>query len=240
MSATTLKILYIDEKRITTDLDKAGYRKMGAQIIQATSYKKAQEHLDKSDVDVIVINYDYKEVDPSAICEHFQRSKGSVNRPLVFTSVQNLPTKVLEKEYGPDLFIQQPIRREYFIERLRKLLEQSIRDTDRVEHVGVAEFTHDDQQQRVDIQDISSSGLLLASDLDIKAGTKIELSFELPGYKKPVKVEGEVVRKISAKENSEVPGIGVRFVNFQGDSQKRLEKFIAKSQIDDPKLVYYL
>ena len=40
MANTTLKILSIDEKRITTDLDKAGYRKIGAQMFQATSLAK--------------------------------------------------------------------------------------------------------------------------------------------------------------------------------------------------------
>ena len=183
MSAATLKILYVDEKRITTDLDKAGYRKMGAQIFQATSYRQAQEQIDKNDIDVVVINYDYKEVNPIAVCEHFQKVR-ELNRPVVFTSVQSLPPQVVNKEFGPDLVIQQPIRREYFIERLRKLLEQSIRDTDRVEHVGSAEFSYDDRSYKVNIQDISSSGLLLASDLDLKSGCKIELKLRSAGLQK--------------------------------------------------------
>jgi hypothetical protein len=63
----------------------------------------------------------------------------------------------------------------------------------------------------------------------------------LPGYKKPIKVEGEVVRRIDADSRKSTPaGLGIRFEDFNGDSQKRLEKYIAKSQHDDPKLVYYL
>ena len=67
------------------------------------------------------------------------------------------------------------------------------------------------------------------------------MSFSIPGYKKPIRVEGEVVRKIEADPNRErAAGLGVRFKEFKGDSQKRLEKYILKSQNDDPKLVYYL
>ena len=91
------------------------------------------------------------------------------------------------------------------------------------------------------IQDISKSGIYTETDLDITPGTKVDLAFSIPGYKKPIRVEGEVVRKIEVDGKRHMtPGLGVRFKGFQGDSQKRLDKYILKSQSDDPKLVYYL
>jgi CheY-like chemotaxis protein len=241
MTVSTLKILSIDEKRITTDLDKAGYRKIGAQIFQATSFRQAEDILQAQSIDVVVINYDYKDVDAEAICEHLKRQASTQDKPVVFTSVQSLPKKVLDKEFGPDLFIEQPIPRQYFIERLRNVLEQKIRDTDRVSHAGLVSFEFNGESHECTIQDISKSGLLLATDLDMEPGIKLELSFEIPGYKKPIKVEGEVVRRIVEDKNRELlPGLGIRFSDFRGDSQKRLEKYIIKSQSDDPKMVYYL
>ena len=110
MSQNTLKILSIDEKRVTSDLDKAGYRKMGAQIFNCNSYGDAVQILDEQDVNVLVINYDFKDVDSVATCEHLKRS---YKIPVVFTSVQSVPKKILKKEHGPDLFIEQPIPRQY-------------------------------------------------------------------------------------------------------------------------------
>lgn len=241
MTVTTLKILSIDEKRITTDLDKAGYRKVGAQIFQATTFRKAEEILQSQEIDVIVINYDYKDVDAEAICEHLKCSPETKEKPVVFTSVQALPKKLLEKPNGPDLFIEQPIPRQYFIEKIRNILEQKIRDTERVAHVGSVSFEYQGQTYECVIQDISKSGILMATDLDLKPGFRLDLSFEIPGYKKPIRVEGEVVRRIEGNRvNDNLPGLGVRFDEFKGDSQKRLEKFIVKSQHDDPKMVYYL
>ena len=241
MTVGTLKILSIDEKRITTDLDKAGYRKFGAQIIQAMAFKQADELLRNQDIDIVVINYDYKEVDAEGICEHLKRQASTQDKPVVFTSVQSLPKRLLNKEFGPDLFIEQPIPRQYFIEKLRNLLEQKIRDTDRVDHGGVVSFSYNNEEFQCPIQDISKSGILMATELNLEPGTLLELSFEIPGYKKPIRVDGEVVRIIKARKNSEdLPGIGVRFEDFKGDSQKRLDKYILKSQNDDPKLVYYL
>ncbi|MFY7928156.1 MAG: hypothetical protein ACOVS5_04725, partial [Oligoflexus sp.] len=63
MSEGTLKILFVDEKRITSDLEEAGYRKIGAHIIQATNFAQSKEILQREEIDVIVINYDYSEID---------------------------------------------------------------------------------------------------------------------------------------------------------------------------------
>lgn len=238
MTLSTLKILSIDEKRITSDLDKAGYKKIGAQIFNVSSYGDALKALSDHDINILVINYDFKDVDSVGTCEHIKRNH---DIPVVFTSVQNVPKKVLKREFGPDLFIEQPIPRQYFIEKLRNLLDEKTRDTDRVDHGGVVNFTFDGSNHECPIDDISKSGILLATDHDIPSGTNLSLSFSIPGYKKPIKVEGDVVRKINsdAMKNRNA-GLGVRFREFHGDSQKRLEKYILKSQVDDPKLVYYL
>ena len=241
MSQGTLKILFIDEKQMTSDLEKAGYRKVGAQIIQATNVAQAKDLVRKEAVDVIVINYDYKEIDALGICEAFKRQDETSAIPLIFTSVQALPKRVAQRIPGPDLFIETPVPREYFIEQIRNLLAEKIRGTERVEHEGSVAFDYQGKTYECAIQDISKSGLLVTTDLLVEPGTKVSLSFSLPGYKKPIKVEGEVVRHIAADSRRETKaGIGIRFDEFNGDSLKRLEKYIAKSQNDDPKLVYYL
>lgn len=241
MGQTTLKILFIDEKRITSELEKAGYRKIGAQIHQATTFTQAKDALKAGHFDVIVINYDYAAIDAGNVCEHFKKDLSSADVPVIFTSVQSLPRKVSQREHGPDLFIETPVPREYFIEQIRNLLEEKTRETARVNHEGFATFAYKGKTIECPIGDISRSGILLTTDLNIDPGTKLSLSFELPGYLKAIKVECEVIRRIAGDSRKDVPaGLGIRFDEFSGDSQKRLEKYVAKTQVDDPKLVYYL
>lgn len=241
MGQTTLKILFIDEKRITSELEKAGYRKIGAQIHQATNFPQAKQALKNSHFDVIVINYDYASVDASNVCEHFKKDKATADIPVIFTSVQALPRKVSARELGPDLFVETPVPREYFIEQIRGLLEEKTRETARVTHEGFAKFDFKGKSVECPIEDISRSGILLTTDLAIEPGTKLSLTFELPGYLKAIKVEGEVIRLIAGDSRRDISaGIGIRFGEFSGDSEKRLEKYVAKTQFDDPKLAYYL
>ena len=241
MTTGTLKILFIDEKRITSDLEKASYRKVGVHIQQAINFAQAKDALQKEIADVIVINYDYGEIDAVSMCEHFKKQNATAAVPIIFTSVQPLPKRVTQRSTGPDLFIETPVPREYFIEQVRNLLEEKTRETERVVHEGVVVFELSGKTLECPIQDVSKSGILLATEINIDPGTKLSLSFALPGYKKPIKVDGEVVRQIAADGRRQTKaGLGIRFGEFNGDSQKRLEKYIAKSQHDDPKLVYYL
>ena len=81
-----------------------------------------------------------------------------------------------------------------------------------------------------------------STDEEIAAGTVVDLTFSLPGFKKPIACKGEVVRLIKATEESpdRRSGIGIRFTTFRGDSQKRLERYIAKTSDKDNRMIYYL
>lgn len=73
-------------------------------------------------------------------------------------------------------------------------------------------------------------------------GTPVEVSFEIPETKKPISAKGEVVRtiKFSEKHPERKVGIGIRFVEFHGDSEKRLEKCLEKTSNKDSRMIYYL
>lgn len=233
-------MLSIDDRTVTTELDRAGYRKMGVSIRSATTFAEAQSILAAGPIDIIVINLDYNKVDAVSACKHFKGKEETKNTPIVATSVQDKPRTLKGcMSAGVDLFVEQPMPRQYFIEKIRSLLDQKTRETDRVRHDGLVVFMLDGKRHTCGIGDLSQSGILLTTDLELKPGLKIDMEFEIPGYKKPIAVSGVVVRKINNKDRDAV-GFGVRFSEFQGDSQKRLEKYIVKSQHHDPKLAYYL
>lgn len=242
MGITATKILTIEEKGLTTELDRAGYKKMGVTYRVVHSFKDANDLLAKEAFDVIVVNFDFSRLDHMSLCRHFKAQDQTKEIPIIFTSVQEKPKNLSEYvTAGLDLFIQLPIPRQFFIERVRTLLEQKTRETERVVHEGEVEFTFNDQNYTCPIGDLSKSGILLTTDLNIKSGILLEITFPVPGYKKPIKVTGEAVRRITkGPDKQEQLGIGVRFKHFHGDSKKRLETYIEKFQIDDPKMAYYL
>ena len=243
MQPKTIKMLVIDTRTVTTNLDRAGYRSMGVTVKSAENFKEANEIIESRPIDIIVINNDYAGIDAPIAVTEFKKQDSTREIPVVVTSVQtSAETRKRNLNAGADLYVEQPIPRQYFIEKLKKLLEQQTRATERVSLNGVADIEFNGEKSNIPIGDLSTSGLLLTTDRDIEKGTKIYLSFEIPGYKKPIAVEGEVVRKIEKIESdpNRPHGLGVRFVDFQGDSEKRLEKYVTKTADENSRMIYYL
>lgn len=74
-------------------------------------------------------------------------------------------------------------------------------------------------------EDFSIGGLYLASEIPVRVGTLLFLSFVLPGHKRPVRVTGEVVRRTGGGDAP--AGMGVRFVGLSELARKRLEAFLS-------------
>jgi DNA-binding response OmpR family regulator len=243
MGATTIKMLSIDDKTLTTDLDRAGYRKMGVLVRPAATFDEANKLLKADKIDLIVINMDYKGVDPINVTRHLKAQAETKETPIVLTSVQTQArVRNSALDAGADLFVEQPLPRQYFIEKLKQLLEHRTRTTERVDVHGNATFTHEGQSDTCPIGDLSVSGILLTTNVELEDGMIVELEFELPGNKKAIRVSGEVVRtiKYSRKFPDRQTGVGIRFTEFQGDAQKRLERYIEKTAHSDSKMQYYL
>lgn len=74
-------------------------------------------------------------------------------------------------------------------------------------------------------ENLSTTGMLIRTDRRYEKGTQIEFEFGVGEDPRPVRGVAEVVRQtLIGKE--EVAGIGMRFLSFEGDSQRRLEAFL--------------
>ncbi len=239
-----IRMLSIDDKTITTDLDRAGYRKMGVQVKAAVNFDEARKIMAKDHIDLIVINMDYSLVNALEITKHFKGDADTSETPIVLTSVQT-SAKVRNSalDAGADLFVEQPLPRQYFIEKLKQLLEHKTRNTERVNLKSEVKFKFNGKEASCRIGDLSKSGILLATDLELESGTEVTLEFSLSDGKKPLTIKGEVVRTIKYSKNrpEQKSGLGIRFVEFSTpENQNRLERYVDKNSTDDNKMRYYL
>jgi DNA-binding response OmpR family regulator len=235
-----IKMLSVDDNALTTELDRAGYKKMGVHVLSASNFEEARNCLVNDKVDIVVINADYKKIDGLQIARHFKGTEEFKMIPVVITSVQaSAKLKQNAMATGADLFVEQPLPRDYFIEKLKSLLDQKTRTTERITADIEVRFEFGGKSFSSGIVDLSSSGLLLSTDLNIPDGTNLDLSFELNVGGKSLKCSGQVVRRVAI--NGKQPGgLGVRFTKFQSDGKDRLEAWVAKTSDSTNRLVYYL
>jgi len=76
-------------------------------------------------------------------------------------------------------------------------------------------------------ENISESGILIKTDRRYEKGTQIHFEFSLPEDQRPILGVAEVVRHTMIGRDA-VGGIGMRFVSFSGDSQRRFQSFIKR------------
>ncbi len=74
---------------------------------------------------------------------------------------------------------------------------------------------------------ISDSGMLIETDRRYEKGTRINISFHLEDDDRPITGVAEVVRHTQVGRDS-VDGIGLRFLSFAGDSQRRFQAFLQR------------
>ncbi len=242
MSQDHIKMLSIDDRMLTTDLDRAGYRNMGIIVRHSTTFSEAQQILSSDKIDIIVINLDYEKIDALGICKHFKSHNTTKDIPLVMTSVQTTAAaRNSSLAAGADLFIEQPLPRQYFIEKLKKLLDQVTRSTERID-VGVrVQIHHNKDSYTYEIADLSKTGMLvLCEKQPIPEGSSVKLSFMVPESKKPIEASGTVVRHVKTQGTEPREGLGIRFQSFSGDSERRLERYVEKVSDSSGKMLYYL
>lgn len=74
-------------------------------------------------------------------------------------------------------------------------------------------------------ENLSATGMLIRTDKRYEIGTQIHFEFSLPNDIRPLVGVAEVVRQTMHGRDS-VGGVGVRFLSFIGDSQRRFEAYV--------------
>ncbi len=238
-----IMMLSVDGRSVTSELDSAGYKKMGVVVRPASSWDEAEKYLAEEPIDVLVINLDYHKVNGVQIIRHIRTMAAFAKLPVVVTSVQSAARlRSAAIDAGADLFVEQPLPRQFFIEKLKTLLSQSTRGTARIGTSGEAQFVLDGKAISCPLGDVSNGGVLLQCDVDLPVGAQLKVVLTLPGVKKTVDVSGTVVRKVKGdvKDPNSRMAFGFRIESFHGDGRKRLEKFVAMNAETDSPMRYYL
>lgn len=76
-------------------------------------------------------------------------------------------------------------------------------------------------------ENISETGMLVTTDKRYDLGTKIHMELTLEGDSRPIVAVAEVVRHTLAGRDK-VGGLGLRFLSFAGDSQRRFQAFLRR------------
>ncbi len=242
MDGKKILMVVLDEKSVISSLDRSGYREMGVSVSTVSDIHELEDVLKSKAIDVVVINYDYKELNFSQAV----RLVRDINKKAILvatTVVMNERHEAALSKFKLDLIIEQPIPRTYFIEQIKGLLSQKVRSDYRVQKdLGAVELTYNGKALVLEIADLSQTGMLIKSDVDFDLGKEIKLTFALPGESSKLKCTVTTVRNVKGTKThpERINGVGVRFESFENSGEKVLEEFLARMNFSDVELKYYL
>lgn len=242
----TIKLLAVGGKTIASDLDLKGFRQMGlwakafndfypsssTSITDQEMSEKIAALVAKESVSVLVIDIDNRAIEPLRLINSL--ANRSLEVMIIATSVNTSHAKQAN-DYGADLFIEQPVARKKFVKKIRELLDQQSRSTERVTVSGWVEFSYDNSRHRCQIGDISISGILLTTSIEFELGTQVKMRIFFSGGRLPLEINGEFVRV--ATDNRK--GIGVRFIDLTNQQLEILTDFVRSHSREDLEMIYY-
>jgi hypothetical protein len=80
------------------------------------------------------------------------------------------------------------------------------------------------------IDNLSSSGMLVRGQWDVGICDPVGFEFTLPGQHDPISGTAEVVRP-TTKEREGLTGFAARFVKFEGGGREQLERFVSRQRL---------
>ncbi|MBW1810622.1 MAG: PilZ domain-containing protein [Deltaproteobacteria bacterium] len=82
-------------------------------------------------------------------------------------------------------------------------------------------------------RDISIGGVFLESEFFIKAGTKLNVEFELAGLPETIEVKGEVIREERTTRGSRTKrsGFAIKFIEYYGDAKLLLATYFLAPKV---------
>lgn len=232
-----INILSVDENDMVSELDRVAYKKTGFHVIPAAGFADVEQIVSRKSIDVIAINLDIKKYDPIALVQYLKNNPHTKEIPLVAASVQTGAIRKKALAAGVDLFIEQPIPRHYYIEKIKKLLAQATRTTDRLEYSLTTSMLIDGQNSEAQVMDISPSGIMVGIKSDV--GQVYEMRLSLPGYKRQLSLKAEVVRIIPKTADDNADKVAMKFTEISDDNKRRIEKFVLTHQ-NEGELRFYL
>ncbi len=141
------------------------------------------------------------------------------------------PDNAVDLERGAqckaNLVVKLPVTPAQLLEKVQTLMDISWRESYRVLVSVIFQGTENGRAFFGRSDNLSSTGMLIETEKELKKGDHVTCSFFLPGSSQ-IKVEGEIVRVVKQVTHSKARQYGVRFISLAEVAKSAVDSFIEK------------
>jgi len=223
-----LKIMAVDDELEILKLLKSLVEPTGCDVLTFQDSREARRVIEKEKFDGIVLDARMPHLDGFQLAEHIRASRLNHDVPIVMlTGYNDVATMRRGFNAGVTFFLGKPLNREKIsalfgaargamLKEKRKYARLPLHTTVTCRWAG-----HRQGQFVAGSQDICEEGMLMGPSGGLDVGQELEVEFEVPTGKTPVRTRARVVRR------DKPDNIAVQFVSLSLKDQDAIRKYIS-------------
>jgi DNA-binding response OmpR family regulator len=192
----------------------------------ATNDEVLKLHVEEH-MDLIVSKLDMPGYRSEEIFNIIKSSKSPQGISLIMVCDDDAMQRERCRRCGADAVLTMPVAPTQLCSKIRQLLDVSPRQSYRVVLNASVEGKFKNRPFLCKTENVSATGMLMRTGLDLDAGDVITCSFYLPGGVKVIAV-GEIVRMIEGAKGQDGFVYGVKFTKTSPEVKSAIEEFIEK------------
>ncbi len=240
------RILIVDDDEFFIQFQKAFLQREHFEILEARDGQEALETMREQRPDIVLLDLHMPGMDGLEVLVR-ARAEGMIDLPIVMVSKEEDTTKIKElKEAGAIDFLTKPIDIDIFMGKVSTYLKETHRTGQRLPVSIKIRYQTLDELLHGESKDLSTTGIFVRSKKKIEIGSLVEL-FLYPAddtEAEPIRVMGEVVRKVNGPEKNS--GVGMKFISLDPESVELIARLLEEERkhtkvdvlvVDDDKVI---
>ena len=212
-----MKILIVDDVRMSVEIGKAFLEDTGCELISASNGREGLEMAKRERPDLVITDLHMPEMSGAELCRAIKDDPSMNTLPVIILTSDSNPENMAPcHDAGCDAIVKKPYKKGDIIESVRKYIKILCREHKRAEVGFDVFYKYEEEACSALVTDISSGGMFVRTDSPLSIDADTEFSLVIGNAPEPFGVEGTVVRTVPHSASSsydEEPGMGIMFRN---------------------------
>jgi len=217
------KFLLVSESKSFLKRNTNLLQRRDIQLFTATSGEDALKLHGEFQFDLILTDLELEDMDGFRLCSQVRQIDGSIKVPLIISCHKTADSLERFAQSDATAMLIKPIDPFELVETIEKFTNLKMIRYKRVEFDVKVVLKTDDMELLCESYDISNTGMLLATGIELALGMRIACQFTLPdGHR--IEAGGEIVRAMSTVKRKSF--YGIKFINLPQSCRKAINDYV--------------
>ena len=228
--SSDLTLVLVNDPDVYPELSRRLERR-GVKVVSVTSGAVALEMIRQVKPAMVILGYELEDLPAVEVVRRIKKSPQSRNVPvlILFDPTSRSSEEILGTSC--DEALSRPIDPDILVQKISARLNMPFRRHGRIGIDLSVECSRSEGSLKGFARNISEGGVFLETNDDVEAGTRLTLTFTLPGQGGEIVVPGEVVRRTPLEDRDCRYGLGIRFDRMPAASREKILDFLVHKSL---------